>query len=313
MEKESIEAAYKLCGDKPRALDILIPVEDEELYCQQYYRKYSATQGLVCKGTGETARVKVDTSTGAYADHNTKEFVYKEISCPGKECAYYKNKTCKEVMNLQFMLPKIPGLGVWQIDSGSANSIININSCAAMIRGLFGRLHMIPLLLTLESKEVNNPDTGKRQTVFVLNLRHQGNLYDIMNEVKVLQASLGTTMLPPAPDEDEEPDPEAVLELEAPPADPTGAQVTPAPPPAPAPAKPESLPGAPIELPDARDMKNLATVQEQYKFSNKTVVSLIPKEWNVRSRTDLTRKQLYDLIKLMEAEYGRLKRAGEVE
>jgi len=74
-------------------------------------------------------------------------------------------------MNLRFLLPEIPGLGVWQIDTGSKNSILNINSCAKIIRRAFGRISMIPLKLTLEPTEVNNPETGKKQTVHVLNLR----------------------------------------------------------------------------------------------------------------------------------------------
>ena len=74
-------------------------------------------------------------------------------------------------MNLRFILPEVPGLGVWQIDTGSKNSILNINSCAKVIKRAFGRVSMIPLKLTFEPIQVNNPETGKKQTVYVLNLR----------------------------------------------------------------------------------------------------------------------------------------------
>jgi hypothetical protein len=40
-----------------------------------------------------------------------------------------------------------------------------------MIKSAFKRISMVPLLLTLEPIEVNNPETGKKQKVFVLNLR----------------------------------------------------------------------------------------------------------------------------------------------
>jgi len=68
-------------------------------------------------------------------------------------------------------LPDVPGLGVWQIDTGSKNSILNVNSCARMIKQAFGRISLIPLKLTFEPIQVNNPENGKKQTVYVLNLR----------------------------------------------------------------------------------------------------------------------------------------------
>src|SRR3990167_8173196 len=40
----------KLYGEKPKELPILIPVEEDEVWCTQYYRAYNQTYGLVCKG-----------------------------------------------------------------------------------------------------------------------------------------------------------------------------------------------------------------------------------------------------------------------
>jgi len=64
-------------------------------------------------------------------------------------------------MNLRFILPEVPGLGIWQIDTGSKNSILNINSCALMIGKAFGRITTIPLLLTIEPMDVTNPRNRK--------------------------------------------------------------------------------------------------------------------------------------------------------
>ncbi len=161
----------KVFGEKPKELRILIPVEDEELWASQYYKSYNRTYGLVCKGDGEAAMRMINIKTGAPPDKELGTVELKEMPCSGKDCPDYKAKKCSEVMNLRFILPEIPGLGVWQIDTGSINSILNINSCAKIIKKAFGRISLIPLKLTLESIEVNNPETGKKQTVYTLNLR----------------------------------------------------------------------------------------------------------------------------------------------
>ncbi len=168
-------------GEKPRELRVLIPVEEPEKWAAQYYRCYSRTRGLICKGDGEKSVGLVDRDTGDLAGIETGEAEMREIACPGRDCGYYRVQ-CKEVMNLQFLLPEVPGLGVWQIDTGSINSIRNINSAADLIRKLYGRvLHgrMISLLLTLEPLEVKVPGSGRR-TVHVMNLRTRETLVDMM-------------------------------------------------------------------------------------------------------------------------------------
>ena len=70
-----------------------------------------------------------------------------------------------------------------QIDTGSQNSISNINSAIDLIRGVYGKIGMIPLLLTLEPIEVTNPDDGKKKTVRVLNLRTKGTMLELMERV----------------------------------------------------------------------------------------------------------------------------------
>ena len=167
----------ELFGETPKELRILIPVEDEEQWATQYYKSYNQTYGLVCKGDGEMALRMVDIKTGELpVKENAGTVELRELPCAGKDCPIYRNKgkgkpRCHEVMNLKFLLPEIPGLGVWQIDTGSINSILNINSCAKIIKRAFGRISLIPLKLTFEPVAVNNPEDGKKQTVYVLNLR----------------------------------------------------------------------------------------------------------------------------------------------
>ena len=95
-------------------------------------------------------------------------------------------------MNLKFILPEIPGIGVWQINTGSINSILNINSCAKVIKRAFGRISLIPLTLSLEPIEVNNPESGKKLTAYVLNLRTSITLAQLADAAREQSRNLTT-------------------------------------------------------------------------------------------------------------------------
>lgn len=188
-------------GEKPTELRILIPVEDEERFASQYYKLYSRTRGLVCKGDGETCVRMVDKDTGALANRNSKNVEMRDMTCQGRDCPDYGPRGCGEVMNLQFLLPEVSGFGVWQIDTGSVNSILNINSALELIRSVYGRVSMVPLILALEPKEVTNPDDGKKKTVRVLNIRSMDKMLEAyrkasMPPLELLQGIEGETELP---------------------------------------------------------------------------------------------------------------------
>ena len=197
-------------GEKPKELRILIASEDEELWCEQYYKAYDMTRGLVCKGDGETAMRMLDIKTGYLPNKDTGTVTMKDITCAGKDFPEYKAKKCGETMNLRFMLPEVPGLGVWQIDTGSINSILNINSNTKLIKSAFKRISMIPLSLTLEPIEVNNPETKKKQTVFVLNLRSRVTLAQLAAAAR----EQSKTLLLSAPNWDEVMDKQAETDIE---------------------------------------------------------------------------------------------------
>jgi hypothetical protein len=172
-------------GLKPKELNVLIPSENLEDWAPQYYKMYDLTHGLICKGDGIAAMRLVDSGTKAVPSKDTKTTTMIDLECKGNECPFYKEKKCGEVMNLRFVLPDIPGLGVWQIDTGSINSILNINSCAKLIKLAFGRITNIPLKLTLEPSSVNNPENGKKQTVYILNLRSDVTLKELAEAARM--------------------------------------------------------------------------------------------------------------------------------
>ena len=180
----------KLFGDKPKELRVMIPAEDVEIWASQYYKAYDLTHGLVCKGDGTTATRLVDVKTQQWPSKDAVATTMLDMPCAGPDCPEYKAKKCGEQMNLQVVIPEVPGLGVWQIDTGSKNSIININSCAKIIKMAFGRLSRIPLTLSLEPAEVKNPENGKRQTVYVLHLRANVTLAELATSAKAIDKSL---------------------------------------------------------------------------------------------------------------------------
>lgn len=179
-----------LFGDKPKELRVMIPAEDEELWASQYYKAYDMTHGLVCKGDGTTATRLVDINTQKWPAKDATQTTMLDMVCAGPDCPEYKIRKCGEQMNLQVVIPEAPGLGVWQIDTGSKNSIININSCAKIIKMAFGRLSRIPLTLSLEPAEVKNPENGKRQTVYVLHLRANVTLAELATSAKQIDRAL---------------------------------------------------------------------------------------------------------------------------
>ncbi len=167
----------KVYGEKPTLLDIMFPIDDEEKAASQFYRAYTRSRGLVCKGDGENAVRLVDLvllgKTGEYplleAPKPGERVGLHDITCPGDECPDYQAKRCRAICNLQFLLPKVAGIGIWQIDTSSFNGMVRINSALRLLRATAGRIHGIPLTLALEPLEVS-PD-GKKKTVHVLNLR----------------------------------------------------------------------------------------------------------------------------------------------
>ncbi len=148
----------KVYGPKPKKLEITFHSDKIEEIFPQYYKRYGKSTGLVCKGDGESA-LAINPDTGEFG----------EIECAGRDCDYYKNNQCKEIGNFYFMILGVKRFGVYQLDTSSYNSILNINGGIEFAQNLTGgRLKMIPFILEVRPQEVN-PE-GKKKTVYVLHL-----------------------------------------------------------------------------------------------------------------------------------------------
>ena len=186
----------KVFGEEPKELEILFPTEDELLFAPQYYKYYNASFGLVCKGDGENCTRRTDIKTGKTATKESVETTWTSQPCTGQECPMYKNDKCKEMMNLQFMIPQVPGLGVYQLDTGSVFGIMEINSGVEMIRKICGRIAGIPLKLSI-APETITPKGGKKKTVYLLKLSSNVTLAEVQ---RIAALPIHMAMLP-APDE----------------------------------------------------------------------------------------------------------------
>ncbi|NWF78143.1 MAG: hypothetical protein HXY36_06100 [Chloroflexi bacterium] len=185
----------RVFGEKPKELRIMFPTEDDSQWATQYLKCYSASRGLICRGDGETAIARVDIKTGEIATRDAQDTELREIGCDPDSCLYYQRGQCRRVMNLQFLLPDCPGFGVYQLNTSSFHSIVNINSSLKLIRGICQRVSMIPLSLKLVEQEVQ-PE-GKRKKVHVLNLTASYTLTEIQ---KYAQIPPGQILLLPPPD-----------------------------------------------------------------------------------------------------------------
>jgi len=150
-----IRAVY---GDKPKKLDITFHSDELEEVFPQYYKRYGKSTGLVCKGDGEIAN-QINPETGEF----------EEVECAGRNCQYWKDDRCKTIGNLYFMVHGVNRFGVYQLDTSSYNSILNVDGGIEYAKKITrGKLAMIPFILEVVPQEVN--PRGKKKTVYVLRL-----------------------------------------------------------------------------------------------------------------------------------------------
>ena len=170
--EEAAKNFHAVYGDKPKTLDIILVGNDIDKIFPQFYKRHGKT-GLMCKGDGEVAHA-IDPKTG--------EIV--EGPCKGPECKFAKENKCGPVGSLYVILYKVKGVGVWQLDTGSVNSIIQLNSSLKMIASLTGgRLSGIPMKLIIKPMDVEIKDgNGQRtkKTIYTVDLAFNQSFEEVM-------------------------------------------------------------------------------------------------------------------------------------
>lgn len=176
------DAVAEVYGQRPTIIEpVLLPGENDDQFASLYYRYYTTTFGLTCKGDGETASRLVDldifdeTREPVPASSNTRQSDRRndpvtarmDVECP---CPLLETRQCRPILMLQIVLPQVKGIGIWQIDTQSVNSIRNVESCLHMLRFSAGRFTGIPLRLSLVPMKVT-PRGQSAKTVRVLDLQ----------------------------------------------------------------------------------------------------------------------------------------------
>lgn len=179
----------KVYGEQPKLLDIMFPVEDRAIIAPQAYEFYGQAKGLKCTGNGEYA-LELNEATGAM----------ERRECP---CERLDKKQCSQRMHLRVVLPKVNLGGIYQIDTSSFNSIVNINSAIQYLRCAtassqypHGRITWLPIRLYREATETHH--NGQKQIHYPLKM----DLKEALRGRPQLE-SPGTVALPP-PDPDAE-------------------------------------------------------------------------------------------------------------
>jgi len=74
------------------------------------------------------------------------------------------------------ILPKVSMGGAYQVDTGSTNNIVNINSTLKWVESMLGRVAWVPLTLKRVPTKIQTPDGTTTKSL--LSLEFKGNLQD---------------------------------------------------------------------------------------------------------------------------------------
>lgn len=157
----------RIYGDQPTEIDVMFPLDDIDAVFPVSYKFYGSGKGLKCNGDGEIAYC---------ADEKTKEIIEKK--CP---CNLLEEGKCKQSGTLSVILQKINVGGVYQINTSSFNSIVDIASGIDYVKALIGRVAMVPLKLRRVATETHHDE--KKQTHYTIQIVMDANI-DAINQLR---------------------------------------------------------------------------------------------------------------------------------
>jgi hypothetical protein len=141
----------KVCGEKPVELKVKVPVNNLEVVFPRAYKYYGSSRGLKCTGDLEIA-FRLDEKTSAM----------KEVRCPCE----LRDKQCNPSGVLNVLLPEVSMKGVYQITTGSWNSMVDVASGLHYVECILGRFAMVPLILRRIPTITHHK--GQKQTHYTL-------------------------------------------------------------------------------------------------------------------------------------------------
>jgi recombination directionality factor gp3-like protein len=159
-----VQAVY---GPEPTELDVMFPINNPLIVFPQQLEWYGSGKGLKCHGDKVNASRRQE--DGSWADR----------TCP---CEHLKSDDnpqgeCDERGHLLVMIPSVSMGGVYQIDTGSYHSIVDVNSGIDMVMATVGRIAMVPLKLRRVPRDTHG-DQHKR-THYTLFLGLDANVGEV--------------------------------------------------------------------------------------------------------------------------------------
>jgi len=193
----------KIYGEKPKRLDVMLPLDEIDIIFPQAYKYYGSSKGLKCQGDGELA-------------YRVEEGEMVQIECP---CENLDSKKCKQTGTLMVMLPKVSVGGIYQIRTSSFNSIVDVNSGLDYVRALLGRFCMVPLVLERVTTETHHDE--QKQNHYTLRLVFDADIYTLnalrQDTTRVIEHSRQYLIEAPIDENPELDPPDVVDEEEGPP------------------------------------------------------------------------------------------------
>lgn len=197
-------------GKSPKELPIAFPIEETEQLFPQGLKYYGRSKGLICTGDGRIALRLAGIPIGA----DLKELkiegrpeMMEELECPYKDCADYAAGRCKQMGNLFVLLPEITLAGVWQIDTSSYHSIVDLNSSLAYVRQLVGRVSMLfdprtlRPFLTLRRVTKETHGSGRKETHWPMIVELNADLRTVLEASRTLPIASRVALPEPSREE----------------------------------------------------------------------------------------------------------------
>lgn len=218
---EEVQAAY---GQEPTELNVVFISDEEEDEASVWYRAYSTSNGPICKGDGERAWAKLDEAqltkylaerkgepiaqplpVELWAHKDAAKIVAREVPCNGQglngapPCPMFEAKRCGIRGFFQFAVRDVPGVGVYQMDTGSMVNVERILGALQAARMLYGKAAGIPMILRRVQVEVS-PE-GKKKKVWTVEAQIDPDYshLDLMHMVD--SGRIVTALLPPVEEE----------------------------------------------------------------------------------------------------------------
>jgi hypothetical protein len=146
--------------DHLTALEIIFPCNIIRDNVEVVFAEYNSKRQCLCTSRdGITAR-KLKPDTGEIA-----EIPCLNENCPRRQAPPNKHPACGEIMRMKFIIPAIPPLGVWQLDSGSTWSKNSVLGYMRMLQAEItnGQIAGIRLKLSRQSTMIADKNTNHLQ------------------------------------------------------------------------------------------------------------------------------------------------------